>query len=188
MDLHEAIFSRRSVRAYKSDPVPRDVLDRLAAAAAAAPSAWNAQPAHFHFTSGLTREAIGQALTMSTRHLDEYVSALPPENMEAAQSFFADLGGAPVVAAVSVPRGRDELDRINNYLAAGCAIENVLLAAVDEGLGTCSITFSFWVRDRICEILAMPSDRDIISLMLIGYPAEIPVAPAHSPDIATFHE
>lgn len=187
-DLREAIAARHSVRRFKADAVTRDALDRLIEAAAAAPSAWNAQPAHFHVTTGAARESVAEALSMSTRHLDEYIDVLPKEELESALTFFAELGGAPVVIAVSVPVAHDDLERINDYLAAGCAIENLELAALDEGLGTCTITFSFWVRDSVASILSVPEDREIISMVLVGYPDGKPVSPRHGTDIATFYE
>lgn len=47
MELMQAIYSRRSIRRYKSQPVPRELVQRLLAAAVMAPSGSNAQPWSF---------------------------------------------------------------------------------------------------------------------------------------------
>jgi len=76
---------------------------------------------------------------------------------------------------------------MNKYLSVGGAIENLLLAATDLGLGTCPVTFSFWVRDEIGRMLDVPEDRMIVSLVTLGYPTDQPpVAPAHKTDVAVY--
>jgi nitroreductase len=111
---------------------------------------------------------------------------LPPTDYEAAERFFASLGNAPVVVVVSVPVPEDEPSRINDALSTGCAIENFMLAAFAEGLGCCNITFSFWVRDKLSDLLDIPDDREIISLVLLGHPAEIPEPIVRRSDVATY--
>jgi nitroreductase len=127
-------------------------------------------------------------MAMSTLHLKDYIGIIDQEHLDQAEQFFASLGGAPVVVAVSAPVIKDELDRINAYLSVGCALENLLLAATAEGLGTCSLTFSFWVRDELAEVLGLPEGREVVALVVLGYSAETPVAPPHNLDIATFHD
>jgi nitroreductase len=186
MDVHEAIAKRRSVRSYESDPVPVPVLDRIIAAAGKAPSPYNAQPWHFHVTTGAVRDAVCEITALSTVHLQEYLAILPPDRLEAAERFFASLGNSPVVIVVSTPTADDGLPRINTYLATGCALQNLMLAACEEGLSCCNLTFAFWVRDRLADLLGIGEDREIVSLVLLGYPAEIPVDPGRRSDIVTY--
>jgi nitroreductase len=186
MEVYEAIMNRRSIRKYDGAPVDRVVIERLIAAASAAPSAANTQPWHFHVTTGATRDAVCGVTAMSTVHLQEYLDMLPPTDYEAAERFFASLGNAPVVIAVSVPVAEDEATRINDVLATGCAIENFMVAAFAEGLGCCNITFSFWVRDKLSELLAVSGDREIVALVLLGHPAEAPEQAARRTDTATY--
>ena len=113
---------------------------------------------------------------------------LPANQLESAERFFASLGNAPVVIVVSLPCTDDELSRINAYLSTGCALENLMLAAVEEGLGCCNVTFAFWVRDRVAELLKIGPDREIISLLLVGHPAEVPKPRSRRGDIATYLE
>jgi nitroreductase len=186
MEIYEAIRNRRSVRRFDGTPVERAVLERIIGAAGAAPSSRNTQPWHFHVTTGATRDAVCGVTALSTVHLQEYLDMLPPTDYEAAERFFASLGNAPVVIVVSVPVPEDEPARINDTLGTGCAIENLMLAAFAEGLGCCNITFSFWVRDKLSDLLGIPDDREIISLVLMGHPVETPEPVARRTDVATY--
>lgn len=188
MDFYEVIEGRHSMRAFTQQPVERPVLDRLVAAAAKAPSAMNSQPWRFHVASGATREAVGHAMAMSTLHLKDYIGIIDQEHLDQAERFYANLGDAPVIIAVSTPEIQDDFDKINAYLSVGCALENLLLAATAEGLGSCSLTFSFWVRDELARVLALPEGREVVALVVLGHPAEKPVAPPHNLDVATFHD
>ncbi len=188
MDVIEAIHHRHSVRAFTPEAVDGDVIDILVSAAAAAPSAQNSQPWYFHIAMGETRRRVGQIIALTTVHLSEYVDMLGPEGVKQAEEFYAELGGAPIVIALSVPRSEDDAWRTNERLSAGAAIENLLLAAVAEGLGACNITAPHWVLDDLNAALEVPSDREIVSLIVLGHPAETPLAPEHREDVATILE
>jgi nitroreductase len=186
MELYEAIRNRRSVRAFDGTGVSRDVLDRLVRAAGSAPSPYNSQPWHFHVATGSARDAISEVTALSTVHLQEYLDVLPPSELIRAEHFFASLGGAPVVIVVSVPVSEDDLARINAYMSAGGAVQNLMLAAHAEGLASCSLTFAFWVRDKLAALLDIGDDREIVALVILGHPAETPEPPPRRDDIATF--
>jgi nitroreductase len=78
--------------------------------------------------------------------------------------------------------------RMNQYISAGAAIENLLLAAHASGLGSCNITFPHWVRDELMAAFQVPAEREIVSLIIVGHPGEQPVAPAHRTDLAVVLE
>jgi nitroreductase len=186
MDLYDAVSDRHSVRSYTSEPVGREVLDRVLKAAMDAPSAMNAQPWQFHVATGVTREAVGTAMAQSTVHLKDYIDILPPEHIEAAERFFENLGGAPVAIGLSVPSSDEETFRTQVCLAAGCAIENLLLAGCAEGLGCCNLTVPLWIMDELDQILSVPTGRELVSLIIVGHPAEEPIAPERSFDHVAF--
>lgn len=187
MELREAIEQRHSYRAFAADPVPRAVLERMFFAASRAPSSLNSQPWRFHVVTGEShRDEVLAVMGQTTRFLDEYVDLVGAERLEEAKRFFSDLGHAPVIMALSVPVPEDELTRINHYLAAGAAVQNLLLAVTEEGLGACNITFSYWVRDQLAEVFGVGAGREVLSLIALGKPAEEPEAPPHSVDIADF--
>jgi nitroreductase len=186
MELYETIRGRRSVRDYDGSEVERPVLERLIAAAGAAPSPYNSQPWRFVVATGAMRDAVCEITALSTVHLQEYLDMLPPSKLAQAEQFFASLGGSPVVIAVTVPLCEDDISRINAYLATGGAVQNLMLAAYAEGLGCCNLTSAFWVRDRLAAVLGIRADREIVSLVLVGHPAETPADPGRLDDIATY--
>lgn len=188
MDVMTAIDERHSCRVFDGEPVPREIIDRLLHAAAQAPSAGNAQPWRFHVATGKTREALGEAMAMTTVHLQEYMDMFTSEQLDSFERFYSELGRAPVIIAVTVPPVHDDGERVNNYVSAGCALENVLLASVEFGISCCSITAPVWVRERLSEILSIGKDWEIVSLVLAGYAAETPVSPEHTQNIAVFHD
>jgi nitroreductase len=188
MDLYEVIQARHSVRAFSGGEVERAKLDRVFAAAAAAPSAMNAQPWRFHVATGETRHLVGQVMAQSTLHLKEYIGIVPQEKLDHAEHFYAELGQAPIVVAVSAPVLTDDLEKVNTYISVGCAMENMLLAATAEGLACCSLTFSFWVRDDLAAHFQLPADREVVALVLLGYSAEQPESPPHNLDVVTYHD
>lgn len=185
MDVMRAIHERHSVRVYTPDPVPQEDITRLIDAGAAAPSAMNSQPWRFHVATGHSRDRVNEVMALSTVHLTEYMDLIGPERFKQVEEFYANLGHAPVVIATTVPVVDNDLDRLNEYLSAGAAIQNILLAATEMGLGSCNITFSFWVRDQLLEAFEVPEAREIVSLILVGHPGETPVAPEHREDVAT---
>jgi len=187
MELYDAIETRHSVRSFNTDDVPRGVLERLVHAAALAPSAMNEQPWHFYVTSGETRARVGEIMSQTTTHLEEYVDLIGPERHAEAVRWYSELGNAPVVIVCSMPKAADPFGRLNKHLSVGTAIQNLLLAATAERLGACSITFAFWVRGELAELLGVPEDDEIVTIIALGYPGEEPPAsPPHKADVATF--
>jgi len=152
MDVYESIRTRTSVRSYKPDPVPEDVLDRLLEAMQAAPSGKNAQPWRFVVvTDAETRRQLVDACH--------------------GQTFIAE---APVVI---VGCGWESLafPRMGGYWNAlpvdiGIAIEHLILAATAEGLGTCWI--GAFDESAVKKVLGIPDDVKVVALTPVGYPAE----------------
>lgn len=187
MDVFEAIERRHSVRAFKPDPVPHEVLEKLVTAAAFAPSAMNEQPWRFYVTTGETRRRVGEAMAQGTTHLEEFIDVMGPELHAQAVQWYSELGNAPAVIVCTMPRTDDEFWRLNKHLSIGAAIENMLLAATGLGLGACNITFSFYVRDELAAALDVPDDRSIVAIVAVGYPDEAqPEPPVHDPDVAVY--
>ncbi len=177
MQLFEVLENRHSIRAYRPDPVPRELLDKMVYAASLAPSAFNEQPWRFYIASGESRKRLGEIMVQGTYYLEEYMVVLGHEMNEHVLRWYSELGGAPIVIACTAPRVDDDFARLNKHLSMGAAIQNMLLVATELGLGACMLTFSFWVRDEIGEMLGVPDDRVLIALVSVGYSIEDPVAP-----------
>jgi nitroreductase len=104
MDLFEAVTTRRSHRFYKPEMPPREVLEKVINAALWAPSGTNAQPWEITVLTGRYRdefvERAAHCVTQMRTVLKE--AQLPEKAQEMVIKFFGDLGGAPVVIAVTV--------------------------------------------------------------------------------------
>lgn len=187
MEFAEVLKRRRSIRLYTGEPVAMSVIDDLIEAAVSAPSSLNSQPWHFHVAVGATsRKAVKEAVAQSTRFLEEYASMLSPDLLERAARFYADLGNAPIVIGVSVEDVQDEVEKVNRLVAAGAAIENLMLRATDMGLGSCCITAPRWVIDEVKAALSVPDGRILAGIVLVGSPAEKPLPVERRCDVVTY--
>lgn len=142
MEVIDAIKLRRSVRAYTPDPIPDEILKQILEAGRMAPSANNQQPWHFIIVKDAQKRII-----MSEEKYAKFLRESP---------------------VVIVGCG-DREDSPDWYpIDVSIAMENMVLAATAEGLGTC------WVgsfdEKRIRELLRIPERYKIISLLAVGYP------------------
>jgi nitroreductase len=154
MSILDVIKERRSVRRYKDDPIPEDILLRVLDAARFSPSGKNLQPWKF---------ILVQDGTIKRRLADAC----------AGQKFIAE---APVVVvACGFP---DKCySRMGNYMKSwavdvAIALEHLILQAREDGLGTCWIG-AFEERD-VKSLLAVPEEVRVLALTPLGYPYEFP--------------
>jgi len=185
MEMLEALRVRHSTRVYDGSPVDVETVLRLVDAASLAPSSHNSQPWHFHVALGDARLDVVETMALTTQYLQEYVDVLSPEEIDMAARFYADLGKAPVVIAVSVPATEDADERALEYISVGAAVQNFMLAALDEGLGSCSITAPTWIVDRLEKVFKIPAGREIASLLILGHPDETPSPRERRHDVVT---
>ena len=150
MDFQDLIRKRYSVRAYSSDAVEDEKLARVLEAARLAPTAANRQPFRLIVVHTDGRE-------------DELLQIYDKD-------WFVQ---APlVICACGVPEerwvGEDGMD----YLGVDVAIvmDHLILAATDEGLGTCWI--GAFNKDVARDVLHIPEDIQPIVFTPLGYPAE----------------
>jgi nitroreductase len=200
MDVNQAIQTRRSVRKYLNRPVSKAVILEILEAANLAPSATNRQPWEFVVANRLHIDRLEGVLAEAFR---ERVAGVGETQMRAAirelsmpedaagdtlkglGTFYRTLGGAPVLIGVLIPRATDPWVAKNNVCDAAAAIENLLLAAWDRGLGTCWMSGPLKGRyDAIASFLGVPEDRELLAIIPLGYPAHQPARPPKR-DIAT---
>jgi coenzyme F420-0:L-glutamate ligase/coenzyme F420-1:gamma-L-glutamate ligase len=189
MELQQAIAARRSVRDFRSDPVPRAVAEKLIQAALAAPSSMNEQPWTFYCCEGETRVRLGMILAQTTVYLSEYMEVLGPERYEDAVHWFSSLGDVPLLIAIACTNPDSDLTAINRYLSVGAALENLLLTVTAEGLAACSITLSYWVREEMAELLGLPAEQSVVTIVAVGYPGDAQTAtPPRRSDTAVWFD
>lgn len=171
MDFYDVVANRHSVRGFRPDAVSEDVLRRMIAAAEMAPSAMNSQPWRFHVCTGNARVEVGRIMAQSTAHLNEYLEVFGQEAYDHAVRWYSTFGDAPVLIVVSAAVGEGERERTDVLLSIGCAVENLQLAAVAEGVGSCNVTSSWWVADELREHLGLAEDRTIACVVAVGHPS-----------------
>jgi len=152
MEFNEVIRQRYSVRSYRPDPVPEDKLNRILEAARLAPSASNLQPYKIIVISTRGREA--ELRRIYAR--DWFVQA------------------SLVICLVAVPARAWKRRDGKNYAEVDTAIamDHLILAAANEGLGTCWI--GAFDSQAAREILGLPEDTEPVALTPLGYPADSP--------------
>lgn len=176
MELMDAIRQRRAVRDYKQEPVTGAVLQQLIMAAIWAPSAMNEQPWHF---SVVTDQALLDKI--SERSKAWLLAEQAPIGEHAAlRSMLQDhdshiLHHAPALIVIAAEEGR-------RWAAEGCALaaQNLMLAAIERGLGTCWIGLAQdWLNspDGRKTVGLKPTDQ-VVAPIVVGHPRNIPPPPS----------
>ncbi|MCL6638143.1 MAG: nitroreductase family protein [Firmicutes bacterium] len=156
MELYEAIEARRSIRRFKADPVADGQLERVLNAARLAPSWKNLQCWRFI----VIRSEEGRA------------SVLPAfdDSNPGKKAIMA----APVLIVLCAdPEASGKMgDRLYYLVDAGIAMENLMLAARAEGLGTCWL--GEFNEDAARVPLGVPEGWRVVGMTPLGYPDQDP--------------
>lgn len=182
MDIYALIKSRRSIRAYQADrEIPREVLDRVIEAGLWAASGKNMQNWRFFVLTGEKRKeylSCSQKSWLSIKDILE--KRLKPSLYKFTERFFFTLGDAPVViiAFAEINDQDHPQTQVGNvYLA----IENMVLAAQAEGLGTCIMGSPLEVEADVRAFLGVNrADWKLVCGLTLGYPAHEPPTPARA--------
>jgi len=182
MDMIEALETRRSVRRYQEKSVERAAIEKCVNLATQAPSAMNSQPWVFVVITDKTKlveySTRSKELLLQTMNehplLEKYRGALSKKS-------FNIFYNAPVLAIIyAKPEGPEpETD-------ACLAAQNFMLAAHNEGLGTCWIGFArdFFNSAEFKSEIGLPLEYLAAAPMIVGYPAdETPAVPRKTPEI-----
>lgn len=169
MELFEAIYKRQSQGKVKSDPVPRETIEKLLGTAVQAPNHYKVRPWRFVVLTGEGRNKLGEVMAASQRDLHP---DFPQKAFDKTRSLPLR---APVLIAVGVDKPSEEKVReIENVSAASAACMNILLAAEALGLGAKWRTGE-WARDpKVKEFLGFAPDQHIVAFLYIGYPEFTP--------------
>ena len=156
--VYKTIVGRRTIRKFRPEPVPRELLERLVDAARLAPSAANLQPLEFVVVDEATLKA---AVFPCLKWAAYIAPAGDPRPGEEPTAYVVTLANTKV---------REKMFEYD----IGAAMENMILAALEEGVGSC------WMlsidRDKLRAVLGVPEDYRIDSVLALGYPAEEPAA------------
>jgi nitroreductase len=194
----EAIRTRKSIRDFTADPVPQTVLRKIIEVASRAPSAENSQPWEFTVVAGDILDAIRKANIEKLRakapcHSDLATKGLPRDSVyrrrqiEIAKQLFGLMDiprgdikkrdkwmergfryfNAPVAIVVSMDRS---LSYPRPIFDIGSISQNICLAALHYGLGTCIANQGIAYPEVLHEFAKIPESKRIVISIAIGYP------------------
>lgn len=194
MELMEAILARRSIRAFRPEPVSREVLSKVLELGTRAVSANNSQPWQFAVVTGEMLERLKE------HNLKALAEGSPPDRQEATypepylrrgkeigKQLFAAMGigredrerrnwwtergyrffDAPALILVYM----DEcLEETAAWFDLGCVTQNICQAALVYGLGTCVEEQAVTFQKGLQSLLGLPDSAKLAYGIAIGYP------------------
>ena len=200
MEAIDAIRKRRSIRGYKPDPIPKEVIRQVLESAARAPSAVNNQPWEFFVITGVPLGNIRRKVVERFRAGDAPHSELNlitwtkgsvywNRQVELATHIFQVMGikredkqkrdewmerglryfDAPAAIIVCTDKTLSEQGPL---LDLGAAMQNICLAALHHGLGTCVQDQGVMYPEVVREYAGIPETKRLVIAIAIGFPAE----------------
>ena len=191
--IDDIMRARRSVRVFRPEPPPRDLLLRMVEAAITAPSASNQQPWRY---LAITNRTVIRDLALAVREAVEVVVTHLKSSRKAAFREYSDsftcFAEAPVVLAPLWKRSSllsnlldnslpaemratiDRMEETTGLVGSSLALGHLLLMAHELGLGATCMTGPHLADDRIRAILEVPETWNLLALVPVGYPAETP--------------
>lgn len=187
LTLQEIMFKRRSIRKFKQVEVPNSLLLKILDAARLAPSASNRQPCRFYI---ITDETTKNSLRQSGGVKQDFALKAPVCIVCCADmEVYSDKGTENAINELVESGAMDNSslpgywtwwnNELKNssmlklaFLDIGIAVENMVLMATANGLGTC------WMRrmdeEQIGKTLQLPPNYAVVTLLVLGYPEEDP--------------
>ena len=200
MDVYEAVSSRRAVRGFTDQPVPREVLERVLSAAAWSPSGSDLQPWHIYVVTGaplaqlkkLATERVAAGVPWDEREYVMYPPALKSPYAERRSAFAKERYSALGIAREDwEARQRAAIanwdcfgapaalfcyiDRdlgLPQWADVGMYLQTVMLLLRAEGLHSCPQMAWSQVRKSVAEIVSPPAELLLFCGMSIGYEDE----------------
>jgi nitroreductase len=149
MDIFDGIYTRRSVRHYRDEPIAREDILTIIKAGTWAPSGLNNQPWRFVIVRDEDRRFELAGLTNARKIIEE----------------------APVSIAVFADRNA-MYDDLKDHQAMGACIQNMLLAAHALDLGAVWLGEILNKADKVASLLEVPDTMKLMAVVAIGQPAD----------------
>jgi nitroreductase len=157
MDVYNAIIKRRTIRRFQQKQIPLDILQKLVNAGRIAPSAANLQPLEYLIVND---EKLLPELFFTLKWAGYIASKGEPPAGKRPVAYIVVLVNKKITAS-------------NYERDVGAAVENILLTALENGIGTC------WIgtvdKKKLRKILNIPKYIIIDSVIALGYPDENPI-------------
>lgn len=185
------LLARRTVRFYRPEAVPEALVRALLEAAAAAPSAHNAQPTRYVvIRSPEAKRTLAEHMGRRWRR-DLERSATPQAAIKVELRFsMRRFTEAPALILVGYTmaemdvypdRARRGAEQVMAVQSAAAAVQNLLLAASANGLGTCWCCAPLFCPGVVRRALDLPREFVSQALVTVGYPAHTPPVPPKKP-------
>jgi nitroreductase len=194
----DVLNQRRSVRAFKPDPVPLALVRELLECARRSPSGTNIQPWKVHVVTGeVRRRLVAQVLAHRETHPPDTSAEFPRAHRPEIYSNRARALGKAMYSLIGIPKGDraanwaqwgrnyrffdapvgliftidKALDQMS-FLDTGMFIQSLLLAARARGLSTCpqGAWNAYWTVTR--RVLSVPEDQWIVCGVSLGWDDE----------------
>lgn len=180
-DFYKIIEDRKSIRKYKQQAVPHDVLERLLKAAIHAPSGKNRQNWRFFVVQGAKRNEYLKYSQKSWLGIKDVLQQkLKPSLYDFTERFFYTLGDAPVIIFAYSQNSAEE----RHYTSIGSvymAVQNINLACQVEGLGCCTMGAPLEIQKEVDQFLGVnqlaehkAGELELLCAVVVGYPDHNP--------------
>lgn len=193
MDLVRAIEERKSVRAFKPGPVPREKIEAILRLAVRAPSAINLQPWELIVVTGEEKERLSRRLMKAYKErqiacgagnvkpLPKTIAVRGALTLKMMNPYFEKMGvqsnpfinegschfyGAPAAILICM----DDSFPNTRFVDLGVILGYLVLTAHEFGLGTCPIGLITAYEDEIKELLNIPGNTRVVVGVALGYP------------------
>lgn len=187
VNLLNIIKNRRSVKEYSSKEVSNDVLSKILEGARWAPSAHNAQPWRFIvIRNSAVKRRLANAMA-SRWDRDMSKNGISKEQREILiKASVERFENTPIIIIACLTMEnmdeypndrRKKIEYIMAVQSVAAAIENMLLAAHGEGVGSCWFCAPLFCQDVVRKIMKIPQHVDPQALITLGYPADRPTPP-----------
>ena len=169
MDAHDAIAARTSTRAFEDRPVPRAVLERLLASAVRAPNHKLTEPWRFAVLTGTSAARFAEL--RRAHRATRFPDPDSPEAAKAIDKTYREALGTPAFVLVSAAVSDDAVRREEDYASVMMAVQNLMIAATAEGVGSYLRTGGILEDAGVKELVQLPAGHRLVAVVSLGYPA-----------------
>jgi len=180
-EFYKLIEARKSIRKFKKDMPPKEMIDRILNAGMHAPSGKNLQNWRFFVVTGKKRDEYLKYSQKSWLGIKDILQrTLKPSLYEFTERFFFTLGEAPVLVFCYSVNNPEE-KHYTNIGSVYMAVENINLACVAEGLGCCTMGAPLEIKNEVDEFLNVKDlpefksgQMELLCGLVLGYPDHEP--------------
>ena len=174
VSVYDAIFRRRNVKEFTGEPISEETLERLFSTAVWAPNHRLTEPTRFFAIrkDSAMRHKIAEVAWQTT--YDGVVNPNPRQKQRSADASKERVLNAPAMVYVYSLKGDNEEVTRENYATSCCAVQNMALAAVAEGLYMDWSTGGLTKLPDLAQTLGADADWTMVGVVFIGKATEVP--------------